>query len=338
MFPELIIKNLNLFVCPRCGGELKSQESNKLSCLKKGHVFELEENIPLLFWSNEWGENKVDVTDKIKSFYEKVPFPNYDDLDSVESLRRKAERGIFARLLDEQIPFGSKILEVGCGTGQLSNFLATTWGRTIFGSDMCLNSLRLGNRFRNNNNIKNVAFVQMNLFKPVFKPETFDYLICNGVLHHTSDPYLGFKSIAKLVKKNGFILVGLYNAYGRIPTHVRRFIFKISGNRFKFLDYHLRRKDVGDVKKQTWFMDQYQNPHESDHTMDEVLRWFKEEECQFMNGIPKLISFDDFSSNEKLFEPHPVGTKLDHVLSQFNNLLGGGKEGGFFIMVGKKIK
>ena len=83
----------------------------------------------------------------MKSFYETNPFPNYDDLDSRESLASKARRGVFARLLDEQIPADSLVLEVGCGTGQLTNFLGMAWNRTVFGSDLCLNSLRLANRF-----------------------------------------------------------------------------------------------------------------------------------------------------------------------------------------------
>ena len=51
----------------------------------------------------------------------------------------------------------------------------------------------------------------MNLFRPVFKAETFDVVICSGVLHHTSDPLTGFQSISKLVKKGGYIIIGLYN-------------------------------------------------------------------------------------------------------------------------------
>jgi SAM-dependent methyltransferase len=64
------------------------------------------------------------VTETVKGFYEENPFPNYDDMGSRESLKRKAMKGIFARLLDEQLPRGALILEAGCGTGQLSNFLA----------------------------------------------------------------------------------------------------------------------------------------------------------------------------------------------------------------------
>ena len=60
----------------------------------------------------------------MKSFYEETPFPNYDDFDSVGSLIEKARQGRFAKLLDDQVPPGTRILECGCGTGQLTNFLS----------------------------------------------------------------------------------------------------------------------------------------------------------------------------------------------------------------------
>ena len=76
-----------------------------------------------MYAANDWDDSKEDVTERIKEFYEETPFPNYDDFDSAASLIDKAKRGVFARLLDEQIPFGTRILEAGCGTGQLSNLV-----------------------------------------------------------------------------------------------------------------------------------------------------------------------------------------------------------------------
>ncbi|MCH7745370.1 MAG: methyltransferase domain-containing protein [Chloroflexi bacterium] len=201
--PSLVSQNVDLFACPVCGASLSiSQDGQAMRCSECSHTFECENGIPLMFWPNEW-DSKTDVTEVVKSFYEENPFPNYEDMDSEWSLREKAEQGIFARLLDEQIAHGAKVLEVGCGTGQLSNFLGLRWGRSVFGADICLNSLKLGQGFKQDNQVDNTAFVQMNLFRPVFKPESFDLVICNGVLHHTSDPFLGFESISRLVKKGG---------------------------------------------------------------------------------------------------------------------------------------
>ena len=288
-----------------------------------------------MFWPNNW-DAKTDVTDVVKSFYEENPFPNYEDMDSDWSLREKAEQGIFARLLDEQIAHGANVLEVGCGTGQLTNFLGLRWGRSVFGADICLNSLKLGQEFKQDNQTDNAAFVQMNLFKPVFKPESFDLVICNGVLHHTSDPLLGFESISRLVKKGGHIIVGLYNKHGRRPTDTKRLIFRVSGGRFRFLDSRLRNRDIGEARKQTWFMDQYRHPHESKHTIGEVMRWFERIDFDFVNSIPKATAFAAFDPDEQLFEANPKGSRLDHFIVQAGMLLSGGGEGGFFIVIGRK--
>jgi len=309
-----------------------------LECSECNRNFKCDNGIPLLFWPNAWTESKEDVTDAIKAFYEENPFPSYEDLDSSFSLRQKAEKGIFARLLDDQIPHGSRVLELGCGTGQLSNFLGMRWGRSVFATDICLNSLRMGHDFKNRNQIPNTAFIQMNLFKPAFKPESFDLVICNGVLHSTSDPYSGFQSILQLVRKGGFLIIGLYNTYGRIPTNIRRLVFKLTGNKFKFLDPRLRDNSISDRRKYIWFMDQYKNPQESSHTVGEVLRWFDKSGVEFINSIPKCKALESFSPKEKLFGVSPRGTGLDHVLVQLGMLVSGGREGGLFIMIGRRTQ
>lgn len=334
--PSLMIQYKDIFICPACSRGLNvSSDHCMIECPRCNISFKCENGIPLLFCPNEWGP-KTDVTEDVKSFYEKTPFPNYEDVDSKWRLREKAEKGIFARLLDEQIPQGAMVLEVGCGTGQMSNFLGIKGGRTVFGTDVCLNSLKLGQEFKEQNSIDGVAFLQMNLFRPMFKPESFHLVICNGVLHHTSDPFLGFKSILKLVLKGGFIIIGLYNTFGRIPTDIIRFIFRLSGDRFKFLDSRLRDESLEHVKRHTWFMDQYKHPHESKHTIGEVLDWFGQSGVEFINSIPKAKAFEPFSPEEKLFKANQKGTSLDHLFVQLGMLLKGGSEGGFFIMIGRK--
>jgi SAM-dependent methyltransferase len=334
--PSLIADNQELLMCPRCRGGLDvGGAGDVLACADGGHVFASADGIPLLFWPAE-ATSGEDVTEIVRTFYEKTPFPNYDDLDSPERLREKAEQGLFARLLNEQIPHGARILECGCGTGQLSNFLGLKWGRTVFGTDVCLNSLRLARAFQERHGIRNVTFLQMNLFRPVFRPESFDLVIANGVLHHTSDPRGGFRSILACLKRGGVIIVGLYNAYGRLTTDLRRLVFRLTGDRFSFIDPRLRDARLTGVRRRAWFMDQYKHPHESKHTYGEVLRWFDESGVEFLNSIPKATVADRFAADERLLEPHPRGSALDHVLVQLGILLGGGREGGFFLMAGRK--
>ena len=320
--------------CPRCQGALRVADTT-VSCEKCNHVFGTDNDMPLLFAPNDWDPSKPDVTTDVQAFYEKTPFPNYDDFDNIGSLVEKAQRGLFAKLLDEQIPFGARVLEVGCGTGQMSNFLSVA-KRTVVGADMCLNSLRLGQGFAQRNRLARVHFTQMNLFRPVFKPGTFDVVISNGVLHHTSDPYLAFQSISKLVKPGGHILIGLYHQYGRLITDTRRIIFRMSGDRFRFLDPNLRRASSSRAKKTAWFMDQYKHPHESKHTIGESIEWFAKNDFDFVKSIPSTHPFKPFSPNERLFEPEkPAGTAA-RWFAELKMVLDGSEQGGFFVAIGKR--
>src|SRR5262249_56813561 len=89
-----------------------------------------------------------DVTVMVRAFYEEAPLPNYDDLDSRESLASKSREGLFAAALEEQLPGGAIVLEAGCGTGQLTNFLGLSWRHRVFGGGAFFKLLPLGEPFR----------------------------------------------------------------------------------------------------------------------------------------------------------------------------------------------
>lgn len=323
-----------MIICPACESKLEITD-DKIECSECSNKYESDAGIPLLFWPNEWGESKRDVTNIVKSFYERTPFPDYENTESLSGIIQKAKKSVFANLLNEQIPLNVKVLEIGCGTGQLSNFLGIAQ-RFIYGTDICINSLKKAQNFKKINRLDGVKFYQMNLFKPIFAKESFDFVICNGVLHHTSDPFLGFQTIAKLVKRNGYILVGLYNKYGRMVTDAHRSLFKLLGKRFIFLDPRLRTNHLGDGKKNVWFRDQYQNPHESKHTIGETLKWFDLTDFDFINSVPKLKAFKEFSESEILFQPNSRGNRLDHFLVQANSIFDNNIDNGLFLFIGKK--
>jgi len=323
----------DILCCPTCGADLVLYPDHA-SCAGCGRDFDSADGIPLLFWPTDWAGAKRDVTDVVKAFYEETPFPNYDEFDSAASLAQKARRGMFAKMLDDQVPPGTMVLECGCGTGQLSNFLSIA-NRTLLGTDICLNSLRLGERFRRENALAGAHFLQMNLFRPVFKPATFDLVIANGVLHHTADPLRAFKSIARLVKPGGYILIGLYHRWGRLITDARRLLFRLTGDRLAFLDPNLRRGGFAPAKRRAWLMDQYKHPHESKHTIAEVMHWVDETGLRFVRSIPSTKAFQ-FSSRAKLFQPEAPAPWLERTLVEWAQVFRGSREGGFFIVTARR--
>lgn len=326
--------NHEILICPSCQNSSISLKENKIFCNNCNKEY-LNDFVPLMFEDNSWDEKKQDVTKQVQDFYETTPFPNYEGIESINDLVKKAETGFYAKFLNEQIPFNAKVLEVGCGTGQLANYLGLA-SRKLYGTDICLHSLKLAEKFRLKNNISNTNFFQMNLFKPIFQEKSFDLVICQGVLHHTSDPYQGFMEINKLVKPGGYIIIGLYNQYGRYITDIRRFLFNITKDKFKFFDPRLKKEDRGFAKRNAWFKDQYKHPHESKHTIGEVLKWFDNHNIEFINSIPKTKLFTYVKNNEKLFKKNQRGNFLDHFLVQLYSIIDGYREGGLFIMIGRK--
>jgi hypothetical protein len=156
------------------------------------------------------------------------------------------------------------------------------------------------------------------------------------VLHHTADPRGGFETIERLVKPGGFIVIGLYNKYGRLMTDLRRNIFRMTGGRAQWIDAYLRSRFTNEEKRKAWFNDQYRHPHESKHTFDEVLEWFDRVGLKFVRGVPSLTTDDTGLKRGNLFEPTGEGTKLEHALIQAREIVTGNHEGGFFIMIARK--
>ena len=108
----------DLLICPETGSSVKFHA--KFLQNEELKTFPIEDDIICLFFDGAHSSEKE--IKKVQAFNEKAPFPNYDDFDDVKSFIEKANRGLFAKTLSEQIPPGSVVLGVGCRTSQLSNY------------------------------------------------------------------------------------------------------------------------------------------------------------------------------------------------------------------------
>ena len=296
--------------------------------------FPIEEGILRAFVEHDARSGDVTVT--MQGFYSKNPFPNYDEMETVGSLIEKSLARGFPELLNRAIPPHAKVLEVGCGTGQLGNFLSIA-NRFVVSADMTWNSLLLGQRFKVASGLRDVHFAQMNLFRLPLQPAAFDVVICTGVLHHTSDPYGGFKGLVQFARPGGYVIIGLYNLLGRLQTRTRRLLARFLGRGVERLDPYLAGTRMAEDKRLAWYMDQYRNPHESLHTMDEVLRWFDANGIEFVRAVPSTLfgAKVDTDYRRSLFEPEARGSRLDRLFSQTSQMLSD-TEGGLFVMIGRR--
>src|ERR1700751_4004500 len=125
-------------------------------------------------------------TEAVRRFYARAPFPGYPERDSLQALRARAERNPFARLLDRAIDNDARVLDIGCGTGQMSLYLARA-GRRVIAADLTHASLELGATAARRFALDRVQFVETDLQRPGLKPHSFDVVYSSGVIHHTQD-------------------------------------------------------------------------------------------------------------------------------------------------------
>jgi len=324
-------EHIDLFICPACKSSIRLSGDGG-SCNKCEAAYGSVPGIIRFLSPGKSGYAEHPISEKINKFYESNPFPDYQGTEDAASLIDKAKRGGFAARLDREMPFKINVLEVGCGTGQLSNFLSIGQ-RNVFAVDMSLNALQLAEKFRANNELQRVGFYQMDLFNPCFKEDSFPIVICNGVLHHTPDPFAGFKSISKLVEKGGYILIGLYNTYGRSVNDLRRMVFKLLRNRPQILDPRIKKSGMSGDKLESWLSDQYHNPHESKHSISEVMGWFEESGFEYISSIPSASAQ---GQKESMFDKQSAGNWLTQLTQQLSIMLTPDNEGGFFVMIGRK--
>jgi len=312
----------DLLTCPACRGELSAD----WTCVFCGTGFDAPDGIPHLRLS---GDSR---TDAVRMFYDAAPFPGYPARDSLSTFRARAERSRFAQLLDRAIPGDARIAEVGCGTGQMSLFLARA-DRVVVAADLSRSALLLGADAARRFNLGSVYFVETDLHRSALKSGAFDVVYSSGVLHHTSNPRAAFAEVARLARRGGIVIVGVYNAIARIPLRLRRHVARATQFRIVPFDPVLRGRRHEPARREAWLRDQYQHPEEDSHTVAEIKQWFGENDVDYLRTFPSTVMDDDA---EDLFGPAQDDWTVERWIAQLRWMWTLGREGGLFFTIGAR--
>jgi SAM-dependent methyltransferase len=313
---------LSLLACPACAGAL----ADDFSCTGCGETWPAPDGIPQL---------RLPVagqTETVRRFYDAAPFPGYPPNDSLTWLRTRAERSAFARLLDASVPGDARIAEIGCGTGQMSLYLARA-DRMVVGCDLSRGALSLGAAAARRWGVDRARFVECDLGRLPLREGAFDVVYCSGVLHHTPDPRASVRAIAGAVRPGGMIVIGLYNLYARIPLRLRRVVARLTNYRWIPFDPVLRERNAEPARREAWLRDQYRHPEEHSHSVAEVRTWFAENGIDYVSTYPSTLIGEE---PEDLFAPADDEWAPESVLAQMSWMRSLGGEGGLFVMVGRR--
>jgi SAM-dependent methyltransferase len=271
-------------------------------------------------------------TEVVRRFYDEAPFPGYPPHDTLAAFRARAERSRFARILDDAIPADARVVEVGCGTGQMSLYLAHA-DRLVIATDISRSALSLGRAAARRFGITGVRFVETDLHHAGLKPHSFDVVYSAGVLHHTVDPAAAFASVVRLARPGGIVVAGVYNAVARLPLRFRRGIARLTGFRIVPFDPILRERREEPARRLAWLRDQYQHPEEHRHTIAEVKRWFADNDVEYLRAFPSTVFDDD---GRELFTAAADDWNVENWIAQIGWMRTLGREGGLFFAIGRR--
>ncbi|MBX2958858.1 MAG: class I SAM-dependent methyltransferase [Flavobacteriales bacterium] len=115
------------------------------------------------------------------------------------------------------------VLDLGCGSGRWTKFISKKVKivEAIDPSDAIISAANL------NKNEENVRITQASVSNIPFEDESFDFVICLGVLHHIPNTSQALIDVVKKIKTGGSILLYLYyNLDNRGMLY--KYLFKIS--------------------------------------------------------------------------------------------------------------
>ena len=220
MKPDIV----NYVTCPVCYSDLKivgkkqqkgkEIESGELECAK-GHSFPIIRGVPRLLASPEDVEQvKKSFSDKWRIFEDET----FSEKEVEFQHKWYLERYGFGdtKKLNMFLKNKSCVLDAGCGVGRAVGWFSDGTENPVFGIDLS-ESVEIAHRHYGSR--KKVYLIQADIMALPFRKETFDYISCDQVIHHTPQPEEAFNKLVHLLKSNGEIAVYTY----RKPGPIREF-------------------------------------------------------------------------------------------------------------------
>ncbi|MBC7422956.1 MAG: methyltransferase domain-containing protein [Ferruginibacter sp.] len=120
--------------------------------------------------------------------------------------------------LQENIPAGGSVLDVGCGNGIITRSLGKA-GFNVKGIDISEKAIE---KAKSTNNLPNVTFTVVSAEELAVSQQRYDCVICSEVLEHLNQPQDLLKVLYQSLEENGILVVTVPNGQGPREFFVTR--------------------------------------------------------------------------------------------------------------------
>lgn len=188
-----------LLACPLCGARLKSG-TDRYDCAECGRGYPVKNRIPRFVMGLSADEGQVR-----RSF--DLEHANHLDSRHTHFGPHLVEKWLEDVRLPREYFKGKVVLDAGCGSGRWTYALASL-GATVVAVDFTDSGVEITRAATEA--LGGVSVLQADILRLPFRPESFDFIVSWGVLHHTPDTQAAFARLAPLVKKGGELFVMVY--------------------------------------------------------------------------------------------------------------------------------
>jgi len=164
------------------------------------------------------------TSDPIREFYTDHPYPppleNLDrarDLWQDENVHRAEYHLLWP---DKEYRAGFDVLVAGCGTWQGAKFALCHPGARVVGIDVSTTSLEHTEALKRKYSLTNLETRQLPIENVADLGQSFDLIVCTGVLHHLVDPDAGLRALASVLRPDGAMYLMVYAPYGRTGVYM----------------------------------------------------------------------------------------------------------------------
>ncbi|MCD6521287.1 methyltransferase domain-containing protein [Candidatus Calescamantes bacterium] len=239
-------------VSPCCKGDLKEEEDS-LICENCGNIFPIEDGIPILHKEidDPWKRHQKETYDRfMREFSLNPSLPQIVATDNW-GLKIAGNLKVIAlrNLLDALIERKGKVLDVGCGRGEILNKICAHYDMKGVGLDISIEAIKIARCY---NPLTNEYWVGDAESLP-FRDNSFDLVISLDTLEHLSNPLTALEEMVRVLKPGGKLLVYTLNKKQLFTWHcfLRLITFRRLGVDKGHLDDHDPEKflDANEVKK-----------------------------------------------------------------------------------------
>ncbi len=198
-------EHIDYLVCPKTRSSLVLEDGAEedQGRIKKGWLI------------SDDGEHRYPIVNFIPRFVEKENYASnfgyqwdihartqYDRFTGCDA----SERRLFEETRWPRNLSGERIVEVGSGAGRFTEHLVST-GAFVVSFDY---SNAVETNYKLNGKMNNLLVVQGDIYNPPVPDESFDRVLCVGVIQHTPFPKKAFLRLPALLRAGGNLVVDVY--------------------------------------------------------------------------------------------------------------------------------